>query len=356
MENTKRINNAIDVIKEHITILDDNYLILDINREALNFLNLEKEKVLSKKCYEILGKKSICQHCGLEKVYKTKKFYTTEFYVEEINKWLNQKIYPVLDDNNNIDYVVEHIIDITDRKNIEEEAEKFSKEIMRSNRDLEQYAYAISHDLQEPLQTVKSFCQLLEEDFDELPDDKKKRFINNISESTSRMIFLIKDLLDFSRIGETSTCVKEKVNLKKIIDDEIKDFSIIIKETGAKINYYDLPEIKSVEVLIRQLFHNLISNSLKFRSEKSPKIDISCYKLRDKWFFKFKDNGIGIDKKHHNRIFGVFKRIHTDKEYNGTGIGLAVCDRIINHLGGDIWLESKPNEGTTFYFTLKNDF
>jgi len=262
-------------------------------------------------------------------------------------------LFLLTDDEGDPLYYANRLVDITDRKKSLKEAEQFSEEIMRSNKDLEQFAYAISHDLQEPLRTINSYCQLLEEDFDCLPEDKKKRFINNISESTTRMTFLIKDLLDFSRVNATNALNKEEVDLEKIIEEEVENFSVIIKETEAEINYSNMPNIKSVEVLMRQLFHNLISNSLKFRSNNKPIIDISCCSLKGEWLFMFRDNGIGIDKKYYDRIFGVFKRIHTDKEYKGTGIGLAICEKIINNLGGKIWLESEHNKGTIFYFTIK---
>ena len=236
-------------------------------------------------------------------------------------------------------------------KNIEEVAIK----LKYKNEELEQFAYVASHDLQEPLRVVSSYCQLLKERCKECENmnEETKKWINYIVEAADRMKTLIKELLDFSSIG-----IKDKpfedIDLNKIIKSVEKDLKILIEETDTKIIIKEpLPVINGIKFRIKQLFYNLINNSIKFKSEKTPLIKISFCEEDKEWLFCVKDNGIGISSKYFDRIFGLFKRLYSREEYPGTGIGLALCKKIVETHNGKIWVDSKINKGSNFYFTLK---
>ena len=240
------------------------------------------------------------------------------------------------------------------RKDIEKQLTIIADNLKKSNEDLEQFAYIASHDLQEPLRAVSSYCQLLKEKEYNNVDEESKKFLDYIIDSSFRMKTLIKELLDYSRVGRKDKPF-EKIDLKELLQEVLYDFEVSIKETNANIIIEsELPEIFAIRFRIKQLLHNIISNSLKFRSDKKPVIRISCCETEDShyWLFSVKDNGIGIDKKYYHRIFGVFKRLYSREEYPGTGIGLALCKKIVERHGGRIWVESEVNKGTCIYFTI----
>lgn len=220
-----------------------------------------------------------------------------------------------------------------------------------SNAELEQFAYVASHDLQEPLRMVSSFTQLLERRYKDRLDEDADDYINFIVEGAKRMKDLIDDLLAFSRLN-TESREFESINLGKILDDVLNTLKSSIEENSVKISYESLPTAVGDPSQIRQLFQNLISNAIKFQGDESPKIDISVNELWDKWKIGVSDNGIGIPPEHHKKIFNVFNRLHTREEYPGTGIGLAICKKIIEIHQGKIWVESEEGKGSTFYFTL----
>lgn len=225
-----------------------------------------------------------------------------------------------------------------------------------SNEELEQFAYVSSHDLQEPLRVVSSYCQLLKERCKDCKNmnNETKKWINYIVEATERMKILIKELLDFSSIGRKDKPF-EDIDLNKIIKNVEKDLKFLIKDTNTKIIIKEpLPIINGIKFRIKQLFYNLINNSIKFKSDKDPLIEISfCEEKDSKWLFCVKDNGIGISSKYFDRIFGLFKRLYSREEYPGTGIGLALCKKIVETHGGKIWVDSKVNKGASFYFILE---
>ncbi len=222
-----------------------------------------------------------------------------------------------------------------------------------SNRELEQFAYVASHDLQEPLRMVSSFTQLLEKRYKDQIDDDANDYIGFIVEGAMRMKDLIDDLLIYSRL-KTENRPFEMVIMEVALDDVLINLRAPIKEKNAKITYDKLPSIDCDPIQIHQLLQNLITNAIKFNSEKSPQVHISAKELNNEWLFSVTDNGIGIDPRHQEQIFSIFKRLHTRQEYEGTGIGLSICKRIVEIHGGQIWVESQLGKGTTFYFTIPN--
>ncbi len=246
------------------------------------------------------------------------------------------------------------IIDITDRKKAEKEITNALEEIKRSNAELEQFAYVASHDLQEPLRMVSGFANLLEKRYRESLDEDARDFIDFIIDGAKRMHNLINDLLTFSRIG-TQGKVFKPTDMNVVLEASLNNVRISANETNTIITNDPLPVIIADESQMVQLLQNLISNAIKFHGSVTPKIHISGEVKKDEWIFTVRDNGIGIDSKNFERIFVIFQRLHKKGEYLGTGIGLAVCKKIVQRHGGKIWVESKLKKGTTFYFTISRN-
>jgi light-regulated signal transduction histidine kinase (bacteriophytochrome) len=232
-----------------------------------------------------------------------------------------------------------------------EQATLQSQELARSNADLEQFAYVASHDLQEPLRMVASYLQLLERRYRGQLDESADEFINYAVDGATRMQTLINDLLDYSRVDSRGKSFV-LTPCSAILDRAIANLQTTIKAAHATVTCAPLPEIMADATQLTQLFQNLISNAIKFCSDQPPQIHISSQRRADTWLFSVQDNGIGIDSEYIDRIFLIFQRLHSRGEYPGTGIGLAICKKIIERHGGSIWVESQPGQGSTFYFTI----
>ena len=227
-----------------------------------------------------------------------------------------------------------------------------NRELERKNKELEQFAYVASHDLQEPLRTISGFVELFQKKYKGNLDDNADKYLDYILSSSTRMKVLITDLLEYSRIGRNKEI--ESVDCNRVLLDVLLDLDAAIKETKADIRSDHLPVIPGYSMEIKQLFQNLIFNAIKFRkNDEDPCIRITAHKERDYCQFAVSDNGIGISKEHHERIFIIFQRLHNRTEYAGSGIGLSHCKKIVELHKGRIWLESEPGKGTTFYFTIQ---
>jgi PAS domain S-box-containing protein len=259
---------------------------------------------------------------------------------------------PIMEDGNIVGAVVT-FRDITERKQAEEKLKKLSDELARSNADLQQFAYTASHDLQEPIMVVAGFVKLLAKRYKGKLDEKADEFIEHAIDGTERMQVLIKDLLDYSRVGSTGKSFTP-TDCLSALDKAVFNLQIAIKESGAVITHDNLPTIMADSSQLARLFQNLISNAIKFRGKEAPKIHISAKQKEGERIFSIKDNGIGIDSKFLEQIFVMFQRLYTKKEYPGTGIGLATCKKIVERHGGRIWVESEQGKGSTFYFTIPN--
>jgi light-regulated signal transduction histidine kinase (bacteriophytochrome) len=216
---------------------------------------------------------------------------------------------------------------------------------------LEQFAYVASHDLQEPLRKVASCCQVLAEDYGPQLDDKAREWIGFAVDGAQRMRQLVSDLLSYSRVG-TRGKAAVPTDAAAACSTAIKNLSATIEESAAVVRCDRLPWVMADDTQLVQLFQNLIGNALKYRSDASPAIDVGCQRQGDRFRFSIRDNGIGIDPRFHQRIFDIFQRLHGKEKYSGTGIGLAICKKIVGRMGGEIWVESQVGEGSTFYFTL----
>ena len=233
-----------------------------------------------------------------------------------------------------------------------EELAKLAEELKRSNTDLQQFAYAASHDLQAPLRNIEGFTKLFERRYKGRLDEKADEFIHYITDGVKNMQTLINDLLEYSQVeikGKTFKIVDSSLSVAKAL----ANLQTSIEENNAEIEYDEnLPKVLGDPSQLSSLFQNLISNAIKFRSKQNPKIRITAERQDDEWLFSVRDNGIGIDQKYWGKIFVIFQRLHGKSEYQGSGIGLAVCKRIVERHGGHIWVESEPRKGTTFSFTL----
>jgi PAS domain S-box-containing protein len=246
--------------------------------------------------------------------------------------------------------VLASIIDITERK-LQEAIAKKQVALEIRNKELEQFAYLASHDLQEPLRTVSNYVQLLEEDFIDKLNNDAREYLASIDGATKRMSMLVKALLDFSRLGRDKSLAK--VDCNKLIQNVVADLQTSIRHANAVVEVAEMPELYIYETEVRQLFQNLISNAIKFQPPgNTPVVRINVRKQGSKRQFTVSDNGIGIAPVHYNRIFDIFQRLHTTDEYDGNGIGLANCKKIVELHDGEIWVESTPGQGSTFCFTI----
>ena len=234
---------------------------------------------------------------------------------------------------------------------LEQKVEERTHELKRSNQELEQFAYVASHDLQEPLRMISSYTQLLAKKYKGQLDEKADIYINYAVDGASRMQTLINDLLEYSRVS-THGGNFEQFDCNGMINNVILYMKQRINECGASVVVDHLPVISGDMSQIERVFMNLISNSLKYKGAQQPTIYISAVQQKNTWLFSVRDNGIGIDLKYTEKVFVIFQRLHSRTEYSGTGIGLAVCKRIIERHGGKIWFESEIGKGATFYFTI----
>ena len=249
-------------------------------------------------------------------------------------------------------YIMDIIRDITGRKKAEEEVLKVMADLERSNKELEQFAYVASHDLQEPLRMVSSFTQLLAKRYQDKLDQDARDYIDFAVKGSNRMQRMIQDLLNYSRVV-TRGRAPAPTDMDNVLDETLANLHMAISESGASVTHDALPVVMADHSQLVQVFQNLIGNSIKFRRDDPLRIHVSAGKIGDEWVFSVKDNGMGIEPQYFERIFVLFQRLHAGETYRGTGIGLALCKRIIQRLGGRIWVESEPGKGSTFYFTLK---
>jgi PAS domain S-box-containing protein len=248
-------------------------------------------------------------------------------------------------------YLTAIIRDITERKQSEEALHRTLTELERSNAELQQFAYVASHDLQEPLRMVSSYMQLLERRYKGKLDADADDFITYAVDGAKRMRRLINDLLQYSRVG-THGRPFEPTDCTSVLSAAIDNLEIAIEDTKAQVTYDPLPRVLGDSTQLTQLFQNLIDNALKFRKNAPPLVHVSAQANKDYWLFAVSDNGIGIDPEYSERIFIIFQRLHGREEYSGTGIGLAICKKIVARHGGRIWVESRKDQGTTFFFTV----
>lgn len=243
------------------------------------------------------------------------------------------------------------ITDISDRKAAEQAMAAKTRDLQRSNAELEQFAYVASHDLQEPLRMVASYTELLGERYKGQLDEKADKYIHYAVEGARRMQELVSDLLTYSRVG-TQGKPFQPVDAGEVVKRVLTHMTLAIEKCGAEITIGKLPTIDADEVQLGQVFQNLIGNSIKFRADRPPRVRIDAVLADDEWIFSIEDNGIGIKREYAGRVFQMFQRLHGRDKYDGSGIGLAIAKKIVERHGGHIWFDSTPGEGSTFKFSI----
>ena len=341
-----------------IVITDTNGIIKYANG---NFCKISKYSA-----EELIG----CHHRILNSSFHSKSFFKNLWIIiasgkiwrgEICNKakdgrfyWVDMTIVPFLNEAGKPYQYLAVQMDITERKNAEEQLRKNAEALRASNIELERFAYVASHDLQEPLRMVSSFLGLLTKKYNDTLDEEGLRYIRFAVDGAERMKRLILDLLLFSRL-ENQNETMAPVDCNEVMNEVIENLHTAISESDAIIRMNHLPVFKGNKSQILQLFQNLVSNAIKYHNEKSLTIEISCEEKENHWKFCVKDNGIGIDRKYFDKIFVIFQQLHNKDEYAGTGIGLTVAKKIVQRHGGSIWVESEPGKGSSFFFTIAKE-
>ena len=319
-------------------------------------------------CYESCFCSSVpCEFCEAYKVLETGTPHTWEVKFAD-GTVIDAHDFPITDADGT-PMILKMDIDITERRRAEaelqqhrdhlenlvkertEELEKYAANLKRSNEDLEQFAYVASHDLREPLRMVTSFSQLLERNYKGRLDEDADEFINYIVEGGRKMDALVNDLLEYSRIASRGKPF-EATEMNAVLREAQESLSMAIEENKAIIEVGMLPTVSIDRSQMTLVFQNLLSNAIKFHDDTGPVVAVSAARNENKWLFSVRDNGIGIDPDNHEKIFELFQRLHSRDDYHGTGIGLAICKRIIERHGGRIWVESELGMGSTFFFTI----
>jgi len=323
-------------------------------------------ELLGKTDYQLFPRELADKYCrDDEKVVRTGEMFED---IEEHRTGDGKRLYvhvlkaPVRDAQKNVVGTQVIFWDVTARKLAEEALEKAAAELARSNKELEQFAYVASHDLQEPLRMITSYTQLIARRYQDRLDQDAQDFMQFAVDGAMRMQKLIQGLLEYSRVG-TRGKPFEPTACEAIVDAAVANLKLVVEESGAKLTRGPLPTVMGDAVQLIQLFQNLLGNALKFRREAPPEMSIGAERRPKadaaslgvppyEWVFHVRDNGIGIEPQYFERIFVIFQRLHTQEQYPGTGIGLAICRKIVERHGGRIWLESETKKGTCFYFAL----
>jgi len=267
-------------------------------------------------------------------------------------RWMQSRAVPMLGPKGELLKWFGTCTDVDDHKRLEESLRKRSEELSRSNEELQRFAYIVSHDLQEPLRTMGAMTQLLRRHCAETIDQEAETLFEHIHGGVKRMGDLIRDLLEYSRVSSETDIDLKPIDCESLLTFALMNVQAQIAESGATVTHDPMPLVTG-DVQLVSVFQNLIGNALKYRSERVPQIHISASRKNDTWIVSVRDNGIGIDMQYAERVFGVFQRLHSRGAYEGTGIGLAICRKIVERCGGEIWLESAPGEGSTFHFSLR---
>ncbi len=369
--------SLIEASLDPLVTIDRRGKITDVNRETETVTGRTRDELVGTvfSDYFVDPKKA---RAGYKQVFKEG---TVKDYPLEI-RHQDGRVTPVLynasvyrDETGDVEGVFAAARDISSIKRVEEELRQKSEELARSNKELEQFAYVASHDLQEPLRMITSYTQLLERRCKDKLDADGKEFMGFITDGAVRMQGLIQDLLAYSRAG-SKAFEPEPAECDHIFDQVIKNLEPVIQESGAKVTHDSLPTVVADGTQMVQLLQNLIGNAIKFRGKQKPKVHVSASRMAvseipipksdgaeekspgsgaktgHAWVFSVRDNGIGIAPKFRERIFMVFQRLHGKQEYPGTGIGLSICKKIVERHGGRIWVESESGKGSTFWFTI----
>ena len=346
--------------------LDKNGLILDVNLAGAKLLGTERKNLINRAFIRCIGHDYQNDfHNHLKKVFEVGNKNSIELQLQKLNKepfYAYLEIVNIQYENGDLKESRITVTNIDKLKNKEEELKVYqdtleekvkerTKELAKSNSELANFAYIASHDLREPLRMITSFLQLLEKRYKDQLDQDANEFIEYAVDGAKRLNDMITDLLEYSKLTSKDPIFKP-VKLEKALEDALINLIVRSEEKNAQIDYDPLPIVTGDEQLLTMLFQNLIGNGMKYNDKKTPKIHISAIKEDNQYIVSVKDNGIGIKPEYLKRIFTIFQRLHGPEEYTGTGIGLAIAQKIVHQHHGEIWAESEPEKGTTFYFTI----
>jgi len=342
-----KIKRILESITDMYLSLDSEGRVIDINSKAQAFMNEPREALIGKVLWEVLPYVKTNSQLPLQRALaeRTPVHFEAESTMAP-GRWSEVHAYPT---ETGLEV---YFREITGRKQAEGKLIERGKRLGQSNRELEQFAYAASHDLQGPLRTITNFADLAAEKIGAGQWDGATEFLRRISAAAERMSKLISDLLAFARLGSFKGHAGAGVDLNSVLRDVKNDLDQSIGQTGAEIQSEPLPVVKADSALMHELLQNLIGNAIKYHSSERPRIRLKASRTGSFWEISVEDNGIGFDPKYKETIFDVFTRLHGSGRYEGSGMGLAICKRIVERYGGQIWAESVPGKGSTFHFTL----
>jgi len=335
--------------------------IIRCNKASEKLLEMKEAEMHGRFCWEVMHRTNEpikeCPVLCLKESHKREMFI-----MQEKNRWLEVTVVPMFDENEQIVGIVHVVTEVTERKQMEEAIKHVNEELERrvklrtaqlegAYNEMEAFTYSVSHDLRAPLRAIDGFSKMLLQDYSDI-DPEALRLLNVISQSSSNMSKLIEDLLAFSRVGRANIATVP-ISMKEMVQSIVTQ---IKKETNCKhtvIKIGDLANVSGDKTLLNQVWTNLIRNAIKFSFKKEhPLIEIGCLKEQNEIIYFIKDNGVGFDMQYVDKLFGVFQRLHSSDEFEGTGIGLAIVKKAIDRHGGRVWAESIESEGASFYFTL----
>ncbi len=348
----KGLELIFDAIPDLIAILDKNHQVVMVNRAMAEKLSKSPDACSGSICFEVVhNTKTHPENCPHAMLLKDGLEHVIEVYEKNLGGHFIVTASPIKDDDGKLLGSIHIAHNITVRKKAEEQVENHVEELAKSNAELEHFAYVASHDFREPLRMITSFLQLLERKYTDQLDQDANEFIGFAVDGAKRLNDMINDLLTYSRVSSNKREFK-MLDCEQILNETLTNLKVQIDESQAIITHDPLPKILGDDLLMVELFQNLIGNAIKYRRQEAPQIHISAKQELNQYCFSIKDNGIGIDTKHLGRIFTIFQRLHTKEEYDGTGLGLAIAQKIVNEHSGHIWAESEEGKGSTFYFTI----
>ncbi len=344
----ERVSTILESISDGFVALDREWRFTYVNSEAERTNGLPRDQMIGRIFWDVFP---AIKGTELETQYQrtmTDRIATqVEHYYAPWQRWFEIRIYPAKDGG-----LAVFFQDITRRKRTEEGIRKTNEALRIANADLEQFAYSASHDLREPLRTVRTYCQLLGRNYAGRLGPDADELIGYCVESAGRMDALLNDLLAYMRASLASDDLTETVSLESALGAALQNLRTIMEETGATVTHDPMPALRMAAVHAQEIFQNLIGNALKYRSSAPPLVHVGARKEGDTWVLSVQDNGIGIDGAYEREVFGLFKRLHSASEYSGTGMGLAICKKLVERYGGRIWVESEVGKGSTFSFSI----
>lgn len=358
----EKLRSILDNTNDMIVYTDKHGRILDVNKMVEYTLGYKRDELVGKNFVKsgVIGLKNLPKLVKLFqhtiRTGKTQDMVELELKDKNDNEILVEASTKFIKENGKVEGIVSILRDITERKKAEEKRERLIEELQAKNAEMDNFTYAVSHDLKEPLISLSNFSELLLEDYADKLDETGKDYLKRLQRAAIRMGDLIDDLLKLSRIGSKKIEVKN-VDLNELLQKVREELATALEEKNVDLRIGSLPVIRCQRTLMGEVFKNLIDNGIKFNEEEKPIVEVECENRKNEYLFSIKDNGIGIEERYLDRIFGIFERLNPREKYEGTGAGLTISEKIVKEHGGKIWAESEVGKGSTFYFTIpKNTY